>query len=172
MLKEQKAEHDHKVDCSLAALRAENALIAMMKRDQDYQSQADDVVTDDEFEKDEVVFAVEAAGPSAGRRSRPSSRRSFRGDGEDAYGGGGGREALAKRKSTEELAAKEKQRLETEAAIASRCTFDARRTTGRSCVNPFVAALVRSRTSPTRTTRVARGYSVAGDSAWSGIGRA
>ena len=45
----------------------------MMKRDQDYQSQADDVVTDDEFEKDEVVFAVEAAGPapadgSSGRR--------------------------------------------------------------------------------------------------------
>ena len=126
MLKEQKAEHDHKVDCSLAALSAENALIAMMKRDMAYQQEADEVVTDDEFEKDEVVFAVEAAGPAPADGSRPSSRRSFRGDGEDAYGGGGGRGGLAKRKSTEELAAKEKQRLETEEAIRqSLDTFDA-----------------------------------------------
>ena len=126
MLKEQKAEHDHKVDCSLAALSAENALIAMMRRDMDYQSQADEVVTDDEFEKDDIVFAVEAAGPAPADGSRPSSRRSFRGDGEDAYGGGGGREALAKRKSTEEMAAKEQQRLETEEAIRqSLDTFDA-----------------------------------------------
>ena len=79
MLKEQKAEHDHKVDCSLAALSAENALIAMMRRDMDYQQEADDVVTDDEFEKDEVVFAVEAEAPAPADGSRPSSRRSFRG---------------------------------------------------------------------------------------------
>ena len=126
MLKEQKAEHDHKVDCSLAALSAENALIAMMNRDVEYQQEADDVVTDDEFEKEDVVFAVEVAGPAPADGSRPSSRRSFRGDGEDAYGGGGGREALAKRKSTEEMAAKEQQRLETEEAIRqSLDTFDA-----------------------------------------------
>ncbi len=127
MLTEQKAEHDHKVDCSLAAYSAESALIEMMKRDMDYQSQADEVVTDDEFEKEEVVFAVEeVAGPAPADGSRPSSRRSFRGDGEDAYGGGGTREALAKRKSTEEMAAKEQQRLETEEAIRqSLDTFDA-----------------------------------------------
>ena len=111
MLKEQKVEHDFKVDNALAAHASETALIVLMERDIAHHSVEAEVVTDDEFESDEV-FAVVA--------SRPGSR------GEDAYGGGGTREELAKRRSTEELQAKAQEREATESAIRqSLDTFDA-----------------------------------------------